>query len=440
MPMGLIRMWKKQDNSVMQQQPSTLWHHRDFLKVWAGQTISLCGSQVTILAFPLTAVLLLKASAEQMGFLQAAQTAPFLIVGLFVGVWVDRLRRRPVMIIVDVIRFLLLLLIPIAAFFHVLYIEEMYIIAFVVGILTVFFDVAYRSYLPSLIDRDQLIDGNSKLEFTSSVAQLIGPGLGGVLVQIFTAPLSLLVDAFSFLISALSLGIIRTVEPPITRSTEKRKMMAEIGEGLQMILRSPILAPLVWTSVNFTLFSYMSIAVFILYATDTLHISPAILGIIFAVGGAGAIPGVVVNKWITERLGIGASSILVLLVLGCSQLLVPLATGPQPLVIAFLAIAQIVAGLTFVIWNINQLSLRQALTPDILLGRVNASFRFLVWGAISVGSLIGGLLGTAFGLRTTLFIGTFGTIVAPIWLLLSPVRTLRTLPEAPEEVHTPKTE
>ncbi len=420
----------------MQQQTSTLWRHRDFLKVWVGQTVSLCGSQVTTLALPLTAVLILKASAAQMGFLQAVEYAPFLIIGLLVGVWVDRFRRRPIMIAVDMGRFLLLGFVPLAAFFHILNIDELYIVAFSVGTLTIFFDVAYRSYLPSLIDRDKLTDGNSKLELTASIAQLVGPGLGGILVQIFTAPISLLVDAFSFLFSALSLIIVRTIEPPITRSTEKRNMMTEIGKGLQVLLGNPILGPLVWSSINITLFAYMASAVYILYATYTLHISPAILGIIFTVGGVGAIPGAVINKWVTERFGIGSTLIVVLFIYGCSWLLIPLATGSQAIVIAILIISQFLNGLTFVIWNINQLSLRQTLVPDTLLGRVNASYRFLVWGAIPIGSLIGGILGTVLGLRITLFIGTIGVIAAPIWLLLSSVRKLRTLPEAPVEVHS----
>lgn len=434
--MGFTSIGEK-DHSVMRQQTGALWQHRDFLKVWIGQTISLCGSQVTILAFPLTAVLILKSSAIQIGFLQAAQYAPFLLVGLFVGVWVDRFRRRPIMIAADIGRFLLLGFIPLAAFLHILYIEEMYVIAFFVGTLTIFFDVAYRSYLPSLIDRDKLIDGNSKLELTASMAQLVGPGLGGILVQIFTAPISLLVDAFSFLISALSLCLVRTAEPPTTQSVEKRKMVAEISEGLQMILRHPMLGPIVWCSININLFTFVNSAVYILYVTDTLHISPAILGIIYTVGGLGAILGAVVNKWLTERFGIGIVMIIVLFSTGCLGLLVPLAAGSQPVVIAILIIAQFLIDLTTVIWNINQLSLRQVLTPNALLGRVNASFRFLAWGAIPIGSLIGGLLGTVLGLRITLFIGAFGLIAAPVWVLWSPLRRLRALPEAPIEMSTP---
>ncbi len=424
----------------MRQQTKTLWRHQDFLKVWIGQSISLCGSQVTTLAFPLTAILILKASAAEMGFIQAAQFAPFLIFGLVVGVWVDRQRRRPIMIVADIGRFLLLGFVPLAALLHILNMVEMYIITFIVGTLTIFFDVAYRSYLPSLIERDQLIDGNSKLELTASISQLVGPGLGGVLVQIFTAPISLLADAFSFLISALSLIFIRRTEPPITRPEERQQMLAEIGAGLKLLLRNPILGPLVWSSINITLCTNITTAVYLLYATYTLHISPALLGTIYAVGGLGAIPGAMISKWITQRLGIGVTLIIVLVIYGTSGLLIPLAGGAQPVVVTILIISQLATDLAFVIWNINQLTLRQALTPDTLLGRVNASYRFLVWGAIPIGALIGGGLGTLFGLHTTLFIGAIGLILAPVWMLFSPVRRFKSLPQeipAQEEEKSP---
>lgn len=412
----------------MQKKVKTLWRHQDFLKVWIGQSISLCGSQITTLAFPLTAVLILKASPAEMGFLQAAQFAPFLLIGLAVGVWVDRWHRRPIMIAADIGRFLLLSFIPLAAFLHFLNIGEMYIISFIVGTLTIFFDVAYRSYLPSLIERDQLMDGNSKLELTSSVSQLVGPGLGGVLVQLFTAPISLLVDAFSFLLSAISLTLIRKPEPPVYKPVERQQMLADISQGLRMLVGNPILGPLVWSSINITLCINITTTVYLLYATSTLHLSPVILGTIYAIGGLGAIPGAMMSKWVTERLGMGTSLISVLVVYGVAGLLVPLASGSQPVVITLLIISQLVTDLVFVIWNINQLSLRQAFTADALLGRVNASYRFLVWGTIPIGALIGGVLGTVLGLHTTLFIGAIGLILAPLWMLFSPVRRFKSLP------------
>jgi predicted MFS family arabinose efflux permease len=421
--------WKKKEGIVLHPQVDTLWQHRDFLKVWAGQTISLAGSQVTTLAFPLTAVLLLHASVGQMGLLQAAEYAPFLLIGLFVGVWADRFRRLPIMIVADIGRFLLLVFIPVAAIFHLLNIMEMYIIAFIVGSLTIFFDVAYRSYLPSLVERNRLVDGNSKLELTSSMAQLVGPGLGGMLVQIFTAPISILVDALSFLVSALSLGAVRAVEEPIVRPEKKPKMMTEIRQGLKMLLRNPILGPLVWSSINITLFMNIASAVYLLYAATVLHLSPFTLGVIYAVGGLGAIPGAMFSKWITEHLGIGRTLVLVLVVYGAAGLLVPLASGSQPVIIAILLVWQMLTGITFVIWNINQLSLRQVLTPNALLGRVNASYRFLVWGVLPIGSLLGGALGTILGLHTALLIGTCGAVLAPFWILFSPVSKLNTLPE-----------
>jgi predicted MFS family arabinose efflux permease len=331
------------------------------------------------------------------------------------------------------LRFVLLGCIPLAAFFHVLNIIDMYVIAFLVGSFTIFFDVAYRSYLPSLIERNQLLDGNSKLELTSSMTQLIGPGFGGFLVQIFTAPISMLADAFSFLLSAISLLMVRTVEPPVVRTVAKTSMASEIREGLKSLLGQVLLAPIVWCSINITLFLNITSAVYLLYATDVLHLSPIVLGIIYAVGGLGAIPGAIISRWITRRLGMGKTLVIVVAVYSLSALLVPLASGSQLVIIGMLLVWQALTGITFVIWNINQLSLRQTLTPNALLGRMNATYRFLVWGVLPIGSLIGGTLGTILGLHTTLLIGTLGTLVSPVWLFFSPVRKFQQLPTESEE-------
>ncbi|MDQ6601536.1 MAG: MFS transporter, partial [Chloroflexota bacterium] len=265
---------------------TALWRHADFLKLWAGQTVSQFGSQVTVLALPLTAALTLHANAANMGFLAAASTAPFLVFGLFAGVWVDRLRRRPILILADIARFALLALIPVLALLGALTLVDLYVIAFLVGILTLFFEVAYQSFLPAVVGRAQLVDGNSKLETTRSAAQIAGPGAAGALVQLVTAPVAIAVDAASFLVSVLFLGLIRTPEPSPARTMARRRVWAELNEGLRAVLDDPILRATMGSAGTVNMFGSLLFAVFVLYALR-LGIGAGLLGVIFAVGNLG---------------------------------------------------------------------------------------------------------------------------------------------------------
>jgi MFS family permease len=378
-----------------------LWRHPDFLKLWAGQTVSLLGSQVTALALPLTAVLTLEAGPIQMGLLGVAGSAPFLLIGLLAGVWVDRLRRRPILIGADVGRALLLGSIPVAALLGLLRIEQLYLVAFLVGILTVFFDVAYQAFLPALVPRARLVEGNSKLEASRSIAQIAGPGLGGGLVQLVTAPVTLVADALSFLGSALFLALIRAPETAPT-SEARASVWREIGEGLRVVLGNRLLRAIAGCTGTWNLFSNVMFAVLVLYATRELGIEPAVLG-----------PG---------RTIVGAA-----LFGSATSLLIPLAQGPAAVVVALLTVAHFLMGLS-VVYNITQVSLRQAIIPDRLQGRMNATMRFLVWGTLPMGSLIGGVLGETIGLRPTLVVGALGSLLASVWLLFSPLRHLRDHP------------
>ena len=402
-----------------------LWHHPDFLKLWGGQTVSLFGSQVSLLAIPLTAVLVLNATALQMGILTALGTLPTLLFGLFAGVWVDRLHRRPILIVADAGRFLLLCLIPLSAVTGILHIGILYVLTFLVGILTIFFNVAYRSYLPSLIEREQLIEGNSKLELSQSVSEIVGPGLAGTLVQILTAPVAILIDAFSFLVSALSLAWIHTPERLPEGDTKQKGMLREIAEGLRFVFGKPILRALTSSFATLTLFNSVLEAVFILYLTRALGITPVVLGIIFAISSIGFLLGALLAGWLTHRIGIGITLLLTPLVIGGSDLLIPLAGQTPLLAIPLIGLAQLLFGLARPVFSINQVSLRQALTPERLQGRMNASVSFVVFGIPAIGALLGGVLGQDIGLQKTLIIAAAGEILACLWIFFSPVRRLR---------------
>jgi MFS family permease len=406
-----------------------LWRHPQFVRLWAGQTISQFGTQISQLAIPLTAALVLNATPLQMGLLGAFEFAPFLLLSLFAGVWVDRLRRRPVLIVADVGRAILLASIPAAAVLGVLHIEQLYVVGLLTGVLTVFFDVAYQSYLPALVSREHLIEGNSKLEVSRSVAQIAGPGVAGALVQLITAPLAVLADAASFVASVIFLLLIRAPEPaPERHATGGSSIWAELREGLAVVLGNPLLRSIAGCTATSNLFGNAMMAVYVLYATRQLGIEPALLGIIFAAGGPGALLGSLLAGRAADHFGFGSTIIGSISIGALANLLVPLASGPSAVVAGMLMLAAFIAGLCNPIYNINQVSLRQAITPDRLQGRMNASVRFIVWGTIPIGAVLGGALGQAIGLWPTLLSMALGSLLAPLWVVFSPVRQLRSQP------------
>ncbi len=413
---------------------SGLWGHADFVKLWAGQTVSLFGSKITFLALPLTAVLVLKATPAQMGFLTAAEALPALLVGLFAGAWVDRYRRRPILIAADLGRAVLLLTIPIAAFLGTLHIEYLYIVGFLVGILGLFFEVAYRSFLPSLVGREQLVEGNSKLELSESVAEIVGPGVAGGLVQLATAPLAIAVDAFTFVISAFSLGLIRTPESPPQSFEEPQNIWREVGQGLRLVSSHKILRGI--AACIGTLFFFNSVleAIFVLFLTRNLHLEPGLLGLIFASGSVGFLFGALSQRWLTHRLGLGTAISGGLLLTGLSDLLVPLLNESMGMVVitGVLMSAQFFFGLGLTTFRIGQVSVRQSITPDHFQGRMNATMNFIAVGIVPVGGVLGGLLGERIGLRPTLVLAALGEILAVLWLFFSPLRTLREQPTLTE--------
>ncbi len=404
-----------------------LWRHPDFLKLWAGQSISLFGSQVTRLALPLTAILTLRATPAQMGILGAVQLAPFLFLGLYAGVWVDRLRRRPILIAADVGRAALLVSVPLMALTGTLRMELLYLVGFSLGTFELFFDVAYMSFVPSLVPREDLIQGNSMLQMSDSFAQVSGPGVGGALVQLLTAPFAILLDALSFLVSAGSIALIRRPERQPERD-RRRGAWAEMLEGLRLVLKNPVLRGIAGCTATLNLFANALMTVYMLYATTALGMTPAVIGAVFALGGASTVVGTVLAGPVARRFGVGPMLIAAPALIGMASFLIPLASGPRWLAVVLLVGAQVLFGIGRPVFDINQLSLRQAITTERTQGRVNASMLFIVWGVIPFGSLMGGALGTMIGLRQTLLVGAIGMSLAFIWVLFSPVRRLRRHP------------
>lgn len=406
-----------------------LWRHPDFLKLWLGDTVSQFGSQVTLLAVPTVAILLLHAGPLQVGLLSALEFLAFPTLGLVAGVYADRLRRRPILIACDLGRMLALGSIPLAFLVNALTLEQLYIVALVTGIFTVFFDVSYQSYLPVLVDRPNLLEGNTKLEVSRSVAQVSGPAIAGFLIQWIGGAKAVAVDALSFLVSAVALSTINKPEPQPRPSTASGAtgFFPEIKEGLEVVFKNPILWRIAGCTATFNLGSNMVFgAVFLVFAYRELHLSAATVGIIFAVGSIGGLVGAILAAWVARKLGLGPTLAIATAVGGLAILALPFALVTAP--VAVLAALGFVGGLTGPIYNISQVSLRQAITPDRVQGRMNATMRTIVWGTIPLGALIGGILGTGIGLVQTIILGGILSVLAALWIVLGPVVRLKEQP------------
>ena len=409
-----------------------LWRHGDFMKLWSGQTISEFGSAISQLALPTIAVLVLHASAFQVALLGTIEFLPFLLFTLPAGVWVDRLPRRSVLIVGDFGRGALGVSVPIAYAFGGLHLPQLYVVGFLTGILTVFFDVAYQSYLPSLVARERLVEGNSKLEVTRSGAQLAGPGLAGGLISLVTAPYAVFVDTASFIVSGGFLLRIRKQELPVENKDDGRRpgLRTELWEGLRYVLGHRLLRPQAISTGTSNFFSNVSFSIFLVYAYRRLGLSAGLVGLAFSLGNLGWMLGAAGSSRLQRRLGVGKTTMLGAACSGPGLLLVPLApkSFPLPMIIA----GGILGGFGAVVYNIAQVSLRQAITPERIQGRMNSVMRFLVWGTIPLGSLTGGALASTIGLRSTLFVGAFGAFISLLPIVLSPIRKLQEFP-APEE-------
>lgn len=406
-------------------QPRGLRSNPDFRKLWAGQAISLFGSFIGNTALQFTAIIFLDASALQVALLTAAGLAPQFLGGLVAGAWADRIRRRPILIAADTGRALVLVTIPLAAALGVLRIEQLYAVAFLAGVLTIFFDVAYQSYVPSLVRQEELVQANSRLAASESAAEIGGFALAGWLVQALTGPGAMLVDALSFAASALFIGRIRAAEPPPVPASERDRLRAEIGEGLRAVLRDPILRALAGTAVVQDFAFRVIGAVILLYATRELGFSPGVQGLIFGIGGVTSLAGALGAGRIAALLGLGRAAILGVLVTGAGTLVLPLAHGATVAAALLLIVNQLITDPASAVFRISEVSLRQAVAPERMLGRVNGSIQFAGFGAQLAGTFAGGVLAEVIGLRATLVVGTAGILLAGIWLATSPVRHVR---------------
>ena len=432
-------------------QKETLWRNSNFLKLWTSETISQFGSQFTGLALPLTAIIILSADSVQVGILNFAGSVPWLLFGLLAGVWIDRHRKQRIMVTSNILRGSILALIPIAAVLGVitkLGIPFLYAISFAVGFLQVFFDITYQSYLPSLVRRHQLVEGNRNLQASASTAQVAGPTIAGIIISIITAPIAIAIDAASFFASALALGRIEH-EEVIDREIVKPSVLADIREGLHVVFGDRRLRMIAGCTGTSNFFSTGLGTLFLLYLIQPspagLGVSKSLAGvtagIIFSVASAGALVGVAISTRAAKSIGVGPAIIGSILIGGLGA--IPYYTSgsltASPLftlggfavnwsMLSIMA-GQFVSFIATVVYNVNQVSLRQAIVPLRLQGRMNATMRFLVWGTIPLGALTGGILGEFLGLRTAIGIAILGGSLAFLWVLLSPVRSLKRIPE-----------
>ncbi|MEV0326065.1 MFS transporter [Micromonospora echinospora] len=406
-----------------------LRHNADFRRFWFGEGVSLFGSQVTALALPLTAVLTLGAGPEELGVLRFLQLVPFLLFALPFGVWVDRSRRRPVLIGANLARLVLIGAVPLLATVDQLHLWALFAVTFGVGVATVLFDVCWMSYVPVLVrDPKQLVVANGKLGATSSAADAAGPSLGGALVGALTAPVTLALDALSYLVSTIALALIRTREPVPPAPARRRRLSAELGEGLRWVIGDGYLRAiaLVGAACNFITAGVQSL--FLVYVVSDQGLDPALLGLVFSVGAVGGIGGALVTSRLLARFRLGRVYVGSLAVAFAACALIPVVGGTPPVRVAlytalyFLMFGGVTTG------NIVVLSLRQTITPRALLGRMNAAMRMLMVGFGAIGAPVGGVLGGAIGVRQALFAMSAAAIVMLVPILLSPVGRLRQMP------------
>ena len=405
----------------------SLLRHADFRRLFAADCFSQLGMFVGMTAIPLLAATVLAATPFEMGLLTAAEQLGFLLIGLPAGVWVDRMRRRGLMIAADLTRAALMLSIPIAWWLGVLTLAQVIAAVLLTGIATVFFDVSYQSYLPSLVGREHLVEGNAKLQAVQSTAILAGPSAAGVLVQLISAASTVLLTGLGYLGSALCLLRIRVRESKPERAPHER-LVPQMAEGLRFVFHNTTLRAITLCTATANLFSGVFEAVRVLFLSRTIGLSPAVIGIVFAAGGVGGILAALCSGAIVRRVGQARSIWLVPLLTWPFMLLFPFTTGAWGLAFAFVSL--ICSGFGIIIYNVAQVSYRQAICPDRLLGRMNASVRFVVWGASPIGGFVGGVLGETMGIAGTIWVGIGGQAASMLWVLFSPLLRMRDLPVA----------
>ncbi|MHB8626852.1 MAG: MFS transporter [Aggregatilineales bacterium] len=405
---------------------SGLWRHPEFMKLWIGQTISALGAHFTGYGLPLTALLIFGATPAQMGLLTAISSLPALIFGLAAGAWVDRLRRRPLMVAADLGRMLLLSAIPLAALTGHLSMALLIIVAALTNTLSLVFDVAYRAFLPVLISREHVLEGNSKLATTESLAEIGGPALVGALIQLITAPLAIAFDALSFLFSAISLSLIHVREDRPTREPigeAHQSIWYEIRAGIRLVSGHPLLQTMAIIAGARSFFGNFFGTLYSLYAIRDLGLTPIMLGVLIGAGGVGALIGATLAQPLVRRFGLGRTLTGPLLIGGVIGLLTPLAGGPVAVAAAMMMTAQLVNDCAMTVYGINELSTRQTIVPDEWLGRANATIGFIAQAVAPISALTAGLLASTLGDRLTLGVAVIGGLGIALWAWRSPLRT-----------------
>lgn len=404
--------------------PALLRTNRDFRLLWIGESVSELGSTVTLVALPFVALIVLHATAFEVASLTAAETILWPFIALPIGVWVDRISRRGVLIAADGGRALALLSIPIAAAMHDLTLVQLYAVGVVAGVLTIFFAVAYPSYLPSVVATESLVEGNSLLTGAEQVAHISGPALGGVLVQALGAAYALFADVASFVVSVVAVFAIRAEEPP--PAPERRKMRHEVVDGVRFIIEHKVLRAFIVSAATSNLFAGGAQAITVLFLVRVVHVQAGVVGLLLSVGALGGLAGAILARRLIRLFGDGRTMVLAAVVEALSALLVP--ATEQGWRLALFCLGQAIASMAIVAFNVVASSYRQEIVPARLMGRVIAANRMVTWGALPIGAFSAGALASNLGVRTALWILAAGLSLAPLSLALAGVATLRTLP------------
>ncbi len=411
----------------MTDRTTSIWRNDDFVRLFAATTISKVGSFITRTALPFAAILVLGAGTGEVAVIRAAELVAALAVGLVAGAWVDRLRRRPVLIWTDLGRAALLASVPVAFLAGSLTLPHLVLVAFATAVLTTFFDVADRAYLPTVVGRDRLVGANSALTASSSAAEFVGFGAGGALIPVLTAPSAIAIDAASFVVSALVLGRIRAAEPPPRALAQREPVLREIAEGLRLTLGHPILRPLALADASVAGFWGVFGAVYLVFVTD-IGFDPAAVGLLAAVGGLSSLAGALVAERATRRLGVGRFLVSAMVLVTVGNVCIALTPDATLVGIILLLAQQLLSDSSLTAFDVVAVSIRQATVDDRALGRVGASFHALAMAFMLVGTFVGGVLGETIGVRSALIVGGAGGVLAILILWFSAVRGMQDVP------------
>ncbi|HEY5338080.1 MAG TPA: MFS transporter [Rhizomicrobium sp.] len=408
-----------------------LWAHAGFMRLWAAQTVSSFGARIAREGFAMTAILTIHAPPSELGILAAMARGPGVVVGLVAGGFVDRSSRRRVMMASDLLRAALILTIPLAAWLHLLTMMQLYVCAALVGAGNALFEIADHAFLPSLVERENLLDGNAKLGTTDSIAEIGGPALAGTLFQLFTAPLAMLTTAFTYLISAAFLSTVSEREIPPEASLERPRWYRDVGETWRFAMREPLLRPLMCMAIVTNVASGFFAALYLVYGLKVLGMSPALMGVNIAMGGIGALIGAAFAPRLAGRFGFGVTLVTAFFATDLFLLLVPLAHGPPWFSTSMMMAAQLGGDAMALVPLILMTSLRQSIVPPAMLARNAALVSAIVGGMTLTGALSGGFLGNYIGIRATLFLAVATLVAGHAFTLFSPLRNLEKIPDSP---------